>query len=128
LLRFTIYLVGASAILLLVMNLLSSAILLRDSLIAAGMSAANALAGYYLAVSGAEKEHSGFIKTVFGGMALRVLSLVILTVLLIRMEWVEAIPFFLMLMGFYVLHQILELTALNRRIKSGLNPSQESKV
>lgn len=128
-LRFTIYLVSVSVILLLVMNLVSSAVLLRDSLIAAGMSAANAFAGYYLAVSGARKaEHRAFIKTVYGGMALRVLSLVILTVLLIRMEWVEAIPFFLMLMGFYVLHQILELTALNRRIKSGLNPSQERKV
>ena len=127
-LRFSIYLIGATFILLVVMNLISSAVLLRDSLIAAGMSAANALTGYYLAVSGADKEHSEFIKTVFGGMTLRLLTLVFLTVLLIRMEWVEAIPFFLMLMGFYVLHQIMELTALNRKIKSGLKLSQKRRV
>ncbi len=127
-LRFTLYLLSATIILLFVMNAVSSAVLLRDSLIAAGMSGVNAITGYYLAVTGAEKEHSGFIKTVFGGMALRLGTLIILTVLLIRMEWVEAIPFFLMLMGFYVLHQILELTALNRKIKSGLKPSQESKI
>ncbi|HDR04754.1 MAG TPA: hypothetical protein ENN84_05855 [Candidatus Marinimicrobia bacterium] len=127
-LRFSIYLIGATFILLVVMNLISSAVLLRDSLIAAGMSAANALTGYYLAVSGADKEHSGFIKIVFGGMTLRLLTLVFLTVLLIRMEWVEAIPFFLMLMGFYVLHQIMELTALNRKIKSGLKLSQKRRV
>lgn len=114
--RFIIINLLITGILFLLINLPIGNRYLTESLIAAGLSSANSMSGYFLAVKGMGREHTSFIKTVFGGMVIRLMVLIVLTVLVITMKWAEALPFFLMLMGFYIIHQVIEILSLNRDI------------
>lgn len=121
--RFIITNLLITGILLLLINLPTGNHYLNESLVASGLSILNSLAGYFLAVRGMGREHTGFIKTVFGGMVIRLMALILITVLVIYLKWVQTLPFFLMLMGFYIIHQILEITSLNRDISRKYNLS-----
>ncbi len=47
-------------------------------------------------------------------MAIRIIALALITVGLIKMGFVATIPFFLFLIFYYIIHQIIEIGSLNK--------------
>ena len=82
---------------------------MKASYYASGLSFVNAVAAYTLAVRGVKMEYGNFMKSVFGGMAIRLFVMIILAVFLIKFEVVPTISFFLLLVLYYIIHQIIEI-------------------
>jgi len=69
----------------------------------------NSCIGYYLVISSIHKSNSKFYTMVYGGMLVRMSFLLGFALFMILNSYVIAIPFFLSLMIFYVVHQWIEI-------------------
>tara|TARA_B110000438_G_scaffold271715_1_gene289813 strand:+ start:266 stop:652 length:387 start_codon:yes stop_codon:yes gene_type:complete len=74
------------------------------------ISISNSLIGYYLAISFISESDSKFYTMVYGGMLVRMAFLLGFILFMILNNHVNAIPFFLSLMLFYVIHQWIEIS------------------
>ena len=74
-----------------------------------GICVLNALAGCASAVWAFEKPHKVFVRTLFGGMAVRLLAMGLAFFLLIKFTGVHVLGLAISLFLFYVLFQILEI-------------------
>jgi len=74
------------------------------------VSILNSCIGYYLVLSSLHEPNSKFYTMVYGGMLVRMSFLVGFALFMILNNHVVAIPFFLSLMMFYVVHQWIEIS------------------
>ncbi len=74
-----------------------------------GICVLNALAGCTSAVWAFEKPHKVFVRTLFGGMAVRLLAMGLVFFLLIKFTGVHVLGLAISLFLFYVLFQVLEI-------------------
>ena len=125
--KFYILIVSTTLIVLVATYLIGGPDYMKASYFAAGMSLTNAMVAYTLAVRGVKMEYGNFMKSVFGGMAIRLFVMIILAVFLIKFEVVPTISFFLLLVLYYIIHQIIEIGMLNSEISSKYKFSGEAK-
>tara|TARA_B100001250_G_scaffold79320_1_gene65132 strand:- start:105 stop:491 length:387 start_codon:yes stop_codon:yes gene_type:complete len=74
------------------------------------VSILNSCIGYYLVLSSMHESDSKFYTMVYGGMLVRMSFLIGFALFMILNNHVVAIPFFLSLMMFYVVHQWIEIS------------------
>gem|GEM_PF-3306197 len=123
--KFYLYLSVSSFLLFLPALFLQNGEWMGEALIAAVLSAANSGTAWFLAVRSAGQAYGSFVKSVFGGMALRIMLMIIATIAIIKSAIVATIPFFLYLVIYYITHQIIEIWMLNRILPT-LNKNKES--
>ncbi|MCK5521200.1 MAG: hypothetical protein KAI81_08810 [Candidatus Marinimicrobia bacterium] len=121
---FYIYLILVTIIVGLPSFLLYDGLYVKDAYTAALLSFCNAAVAYYLAVKSVGLSYQGFVKLVFGGMTIRILVMAVTAIVLIKSEVVATIPFFLCLVLYYIIHQIIEIGMLNRNMP-GKNQKKE---
>lgn len=97
----------------------------KEAYLAGGLSYLNAVAAYYLALRSIGRSYQSFIKSVFGGMAARILILAVTAIVLIKSGVVATIPFFLWLVLYYIMHQIIEIGMLNSHMSENKKISGE---
>ena len=69
----------------------------------------NSFIGYYLVISSIHESNSKFYTMVYGGMLVRMSFLLGFALYMILNSYVDAVPFFLSLMIFYLIHQWIEI-------------------
>jgi hypothetical protein len=70
----------------------------------------NSSIGYYLVLSSINESNSKFYTVVYGGMLIRMSFVIGFALFMILNNHVVAVPFFLSLMLFYVVHQWIEIS------------------
>ena len=73
------------------------------------ISLINVIFGYYLTVYAFPKSNKIFYRQVYLGMLLRIAAVLFISLLLIFKGYLQATPFFLSFMLFYVIHQWTEI-------------------
>ena len=81
-----------------------------------GLSTLNVLLGYAAVEYSFGKSSTVFLRTVLGGMGLRLLLMLGLLVLLILVFHVDAVPLTVSVLGFYAVFLILEVLYLQRKV------------
>ncbi|MCF8382187.1 MAG: hypothetical protein K9G39_01130 [Chlorobium sp.] len=85
------------------------------------MVAANALAGYVLFDYAFDRESIVFTKVVFGGLAIRLLLLMVLVALIIARDFVAVYDFVLSFFAFYCIYVIVEILGYQKKNKQKKN-------
>ena len=98
---------------------------LKGVLAGCGIAALNVLAGCLAAVWAFEKPQKVFLKTVLGGMLIRLIGVGLAFLLLIRYTSVDTLVLTLSLISFFALFQVLEIRFLATRLFS--RPSEEGR-
>ena len=83
-----------------------------------GIGALNVLAGCLSAVWAFEKPHGVFMRTVLGGMLIRLIGVGLAFLLMIKYTHVDTLSLTLSLISFFVVFQILEIRFLARRFST----------
>ncbi len=86
------------------------------ALLGAALSTVNVLLGYLAVEYSFEKSYTVFLRTVFGGMGLRLLLMLGAMVALIVLGNVHAMALTVSLLGFYVIYLVLEIVFLQRKV------------
>ncbi len=85
-------------------------------LLGAALSTVNVLLGYLAVEYSFEKSYTVFLRTVFGGMGLRLLFMVGAMIALIMLGNVHAVALTVSLLSFYVIYLVLEILFLQRKV------------
>ncbi len=85
-------------------------------LLGAALSTVNVLLGYLAVEYSFEKSYGVFLRTVFGGMGLRLLLMLAALAALIALANVHAMALTMSLLGFYVIYLVLEILFLQRKV------------
>ena len=80
----------------------------------------NASIGSLSALWAFDKPHAVFLKTLFGGMFVRMAGIAIVLIVLLRYTTMEPASLVFSLVGFFVIYQILEIRFLNTELKRKL--------
>jgi hypothetical protein len=80
------------------------------------LSTVNVLAGFLTIEYSFEKSYTVFLKAVLGGMGIRMVVMLGLMLLLILVARLEAVPFTISLLGFYVVYLVLEILYLQKKV------------
>ncbi len=88
------------------------------SVVGAMLSTVNVLAGYYAIEYSIDKSYSTFLRTVLGGMGLRMVVLLGIMVVLIKLLGLHAVALTLSLLGFYVVFLALEVLFIQKKVDS----------
>lgn len=89
---------------------------LKGVLAGCGIAALNVLAGCLAAVWAFEKPQKVFLKTVLGGMLIRMIGVGLVFLLLIRYTGVDTLALTLSLISFFALFQVFEIRFLATRL------------
>ena len=89
---------------------------MKDAFLAGLLSLTNASVAYYLAIRSVGLSYTRFVKSVFGGMAIRIVLMAAIAIILIKSGLVATIPFFLWLVLYYIIHQVIEIGMLNNQM------------
>lgn len=92
---------------------------LLTALIGCGISTVNVLAGGASAVWAYDKPQPVFLKTILGGMALRMFAVLVVFIGLVRLMDLAILVLGASLFMFYLIYQILEIRFLTRRASGG---------
>ncbi len=92
--------------------------------IGCGISTVNVLIGALSAIWSFDKPQAVFLKTLLGGMAIRMVVICIILVLLIKLTTLSVYGLVFSLFLFYVLFQILEVRLFVRRIEARRRSSE----
>ena len=74
------------------------------------VSLINVLVGYYLALVSIDKSTAEFYKYVYGGMLIRMMVVLGCSIYMIKISFVAMIPYMLLLLLFYIIHQWIEIS------------------
>ena len=74
------------------------------------LSIINVFIGYYLVIRSFTKKTSEYYKIVYGGMIFRMIFILSFLIFMINNGYLQAIPFMMSLMCFYVIHQWTEIS------------------
>ena len=80
------------------------------------LSTVNVLAGFLTIEYSFEKSYTVFLKTVLGGMGMRMVVMLGLMLLLILVVRLETVPFTISLLGFYFVYLVLEILYLQKKV------------
>ena len=86
------------------------------ALLGAVLSTVNVLLGYLAVEYSFEKSYTVFLRTVFGGMGLRLLLMLVAMIALIMLGNVHAVALTVSLLGFYMIYLVLEILFLQRKV------------
>ena len=86
------------------------------SVIGALLSTVNVLLGYIAIEYSLDKSYTTFIKTVIGGMGLRIVGLVGILLILVKLFGLHMLALTISLLGFYVVYLVLEVLFIQKRI------------
>lgn len=92
---------------------------LLTALIGCGISTANVLAGGASAMWAYDKPQPVFLKTILGGMALRMFAVLAIFIGIVRLTDLSILVLGASLFMFYLIYQILEIRFLTRRASGG---------
>ncbi|MDA0745806.1 MAG: hypothetical protein O2954_04760 [bacterium] len=98
--------------------------IVRAAVVGCALCTINVLAGCLSAVWAVEKSQQVFLKTLFGGLTVRLLGLGLIFFLLIKFTSVHVVGLTLSLFVFYVVFQVLEIRFLITRLASGQAPKE----
>jgi hypothetical protein len=80
------------------------------------LSTVNVLAGFLTIEYSFDKSYTVFLKAVLGGMGVRMVVMLGLMLLMILVARLEAVPFTISLLGFYVVYLVLEILYLQKKV------------
>ena len=83
----------------------------NEILLAFALSLLNGFVGYAIVINSITLNNTLFYRNIFGGILVRICFLIGVTMYLIRINAVSEIPFFILLMTFYVIHQWTEISS-----------------
>ncbi|MBW6458556.1 MAG: hypothetical protein K0B52_05265 [FCB group bacterium] len=116
--RFYIIMIAATSVLLLFIVWLNKAAYLPENIIPAILSLANAVLAY--AVSKREqgnRTYQEMMKNIYLWTLSRFLGMAAVILVLILTRTVEALPFIFTFIGFYILHQLIQIGIMKQEIK-----------
>lgn len=116
--RFYVLILLSTAILLTVLLSLSKGEKLPETLIPAGISLTNAILAYVISKrEQGDRTYKQMMDQVKTWTISRFIAMAILLAVSILTKIVEPLPFIFTFIGFYILHQIIEITILQKEIK-----------
>ncbi len=83
------------------------------------LSTLNVLAGFLTIEYAFEKSYTTFLKSVLGGMGIRMALMIGALLVLIRFVQLHAVALTLSVLGFYLVYLVLEILFLQRRMLTG---------
>ncbi len=83
----------------------------KEIIIAFALSLLNCFVGYFIVLKSVHLNNAQFNKNVYGTMLIRLIFIVGATLYLINSGIVKMVPFFILLMVFYIVHQWTEITS-----------------
>jgi hypothetical protein len=86
------------------------------SVIGGMLSTINVLLGYMAIEYSLDKSYTTFIKTVIGGMGLRIVALVGMLLILVKLFGLHMLALTISLLGFYIVYLVLEVLFIQKRI------------
>jgi hypothetical protein len=86
------------------------------SVVGALLSTANVLLGYLAIEYSLDKSYTTFIKTVIGGMGIRIVGLVGVLLILVKLFGLHLLALTISLLGFYIIYLVLEVLFIQKRI------------
>lgn len=108
--------VGITALMMIVLDRSVTANQAESAGAAAAMSLVNFLLGFLAIEYSFEKSHTTFLKTVLGGMGVRLLAMTAAVVVLIKIYELDALVLMLTLLGYYVLNLTFEIVFLQKKV------------
>lgn len=116
--RFYVLILMSTAILLTVLLSLSHGEKLSETLIPAGISLANAVLAYMVSKrKQGDRSYKQLMSSLRSWTIARFLGMAVLLVVSILLKIVEPLPFIFTFIGFYILHQVIEITVMQKEIK-----------
>ena len=92
----------------------------KDIVVASGvgalLSTVNVLLGYLAIEYSLDKSYTTFVKTVIGGMGIRIVGLVGVLLILVKLFGLHLLALTISLLGFYVIYLVLEVLFIQKRI------------
>lgn len=117
-LRFYVLILISTAVLLIVLFLLSKGERLPETLIPAGISLTNAIIAYLVSKrEQGDRTYKQMMDNVKVWTISRFLVMAMLLVACILIKLAEPLPFIFTFIGFYILHQVIEITVMQKEIK-----------
>ena len=96
-------------------------------ILGATLSTVNVLLGYLAIEFSFDKSYTVFVRTVLGGMGIRLILMLGLLALLVSAFQVHAVALTFSLLGFYVVYLLLEVLFIQRKVmvKNANNPDRQ---
>ncbi len=92
----------------------------RDTILAIGagtaLSVVNAFVGFLAIEYSFDKSYTVFLRTVFGGMGLRLAGMLCTMVALLLIAGIEAVPFAVTVLSLYLIFLVLEILFIQRKV------------
>ena len=97
-------------------------------ILGATLSTVNVLLGYLAIEFSFDKSYTVFVRTVLGGMGVRLILMLALLALLVSTFQVHAMALTFSLLGFYVVYLLLEVLFIQRKVlvKNANNPDRQT--
>lgn len=115
--RFYVLIVVSTAILISILSAINHGERLPETLYPAGISLLNAVVAYIISKRDqANRDYKKMMNQVKVWMIVRFVVMALLLVALILTKTVEALPFIFTFIGFYILHQVIEITVMQKEI------------
>jgi hypothetical protein len=114
--RFYVLIILATVLLLAILIILNKGSHLKENIYPALISLANAISAYSIAkqhdTNG--KEYKRIMKKVYWWTLFRFIAMTAFILVLILGKWVEPVSFIFSFIGFYIIHQVIEIRILQR--------------
>lgn len=116
--RFYVLILLASIALIILLTLLNHGENLPEILIPAGISLFNAVTAYIISKhKQGDRSYKKMLKNVRNWTIGRFIVMILLLAGMILLKIVEPLPFIFTFIGFYILHQVIEIVIMQREIK-----------
>ena len=116
--RFYVLILLASAALIILLILLNHGENLPEILIPAGISLINAITAYLISKrEQGQRSYKEMMKNVKNWTIARFIVMALLLAGMILLKVVDPLPFIFTFIGFYILHQVIEIVIMQREIK-----------
>jgi F0F1-type ATP synthase assembly protein I len=116
--RFYVLILGSTALLLTLLLSLSHGEKNAETLIPAGISLANAILAYLVSKrEQGKRSYKQLMKNLRTWTIARFVVMAVLLVVFILTKVVEPLPFIFTFIGFYILHQVIEITVMQKELK-----------
>jgi F0F1-type ATP synthase assembly protein I len=116
--RFYVLILGSTALLLTLLLSLSHGEKNAETLIPAGISLTNAILAYLVSKrEQGKRSYKQLMKNLRTWTIARFVVMAVLLVVFILTKIVEPLPFIFTFIGFYILHQVIEITVMQKELK-----------
>ncbi len=116
--RFYILILLATSVLLSILIQINGGEYIPENTIPAGLSLLNALVAYAVSKKKqGERSYKQMMRNIFTWTAVRFLTMIAVLAVFMLAGWVEPLPFIFSFIGFYIMHQLIEIGIMKRETK-----------